>query len=702
MRKSFLIALIALPVVVVGGYLGFKAYVGHVAQSQVEDLFGELKAVGIEATHGPVGYDVFEGRFEIEQISFASPGQGTLTIGSFVAFGLAQPSAAQISARRVELTDVAFDGALPLSPGMQASFRAPAIEIDDFTSPVAISSPDALPSQIALGFVEKARAARVHVPQSTTTTWSGEAAARIETAVVHGATTLEQFADGRLARASVEPSRFTISGGDVNASGTLGRIDASAIDIAAMFILFDPERRPAEQEFRTVYGTVSIDGYEVRTPAGILQGWKRMEIADVAIKPSVIAAEDIAATSLKARDVASAGETLADEDAAALLRAVATLYDGLRIGSISFTGLTSTQPDGGTGTLASLKAGPLTDGLLESLTLDDFQGTDGDGAPLRITHLALSRLRPGAVMELAADGLVDPDSRAGLTWFMRLSGLIGGVELAGVRMPSGEKDNPIDIDRLALSFEGEPDTLPTGIAASLRMSGPTSAIRNDGPAFALVPDGMKRASVAVDLAGSWDEEEARVTLAPLYIEVSDAFSLAAKVELSDVDESVFSAQPDEAMAGVLSSSLSLLELTVRDSGIYERKLDEAARQQKLDPDSIRQLFAGFAELLLSQAVSDRPELEPAVQAFIGFIQHPMSTLALRITPRQDSLPMEMVAEALEGDDPLALVDELNFAVMEPLGPPGGPVTAPPLPGTPLPGNSAPGARTPGAPMPLRP
>ncbi|WP_210255197.1 hypothetical protein [Ancylobacter pratisalsi] len=692
MRKSFLVTIIALPVVVIGGYLGFKTYVAHVAQSQVEDLFGELKAVGIEATHGPVSYDVFDGRFEIGQVSFAAAGQGTLKVGSFIAFGLDQPSASQIAAKRVELTDVAFDGPLPLSPATEASFRAPSIEIDGFEAPVEVTSPDALPSQIALAFVEAAKAARVHVPQSTTTTWSGAEAARVETQVVHGAATLEQFADGHIARASVEPSHFTISGADTSANGTLGRIDAASIDVAAMLILFDPERRLAEQEFRTVYGSISIDGYEVSTPAGILQGWKRMEITGVAIKPALIAAEDIAAASLKARDYAAAGEALPDEDAADLLRAVATLYDGLRIGAITFTGLTSTQPDGGTGTLASLKAGPLTDGLLEGITLDDFKGTDGDGAPLGFTRLSLARLRPGAVMELAADSLEDPDSRAGLSWFMRLTGLIGAVELTGAQTPSGEKGNPIDIDRLALSFEGEPDTLPTRVAASLRMSGPTSAIKNDKPAFALVPDGMKRASVAVDLAGAWDEDEASVTLAPLYIEVSDAFSLAAKVELSDVDESVFSAQPDEAMAGLLMANLRLLEMTVRDSGIYERKLDEAARQQKLDPDSIRQLFAGFAELLLSQAVSDRPELEPAVQAFIGFIQHPMSTLALRVTPRQETLPIMMVMEALEGDDPLRLVDELDFAVMEPLSPPGGPFTPPP------------GAQNsaPGAPMPLRP
>ncbi|MCS0493594.1 hypothetical protein NVS89_00690 [Ancylobacter sp. MQZ15Z-1] len=689
MRKTFLIAIIALPVVVIGGYLGLKGYVAHFAERQIADLFGELKAVGVEASYGSVSYDVFEGRFELDNVSFAAPGEGTLKVGSFLAFGLEERSPSRVFAKRVELNGVAFDGPLPLAPATDASYRAPHIEVDAFEAPVELSSPDALPWQLALAFIESATAERIAIPESTTSTWTGEDTAQTQTDIVHGATTLEQLAQGRIAKASVEPSHFSVKSAEVDATGTVGRIDAASIDVAAMLILLDPDRRQSEQDFRTLYGSLTIDGYQLASPSGIQQGWHRLEIKDVEIKPSAIPTEDLIAASEKARDYAIAGERLPEEDKVELLRAMADVYDGLRIGSITFSDLTSREPDGGSGTLASLKAGPLADGRLDHFTLDDFKGTDGKGAPLRIGHMALTGLRPGAVMEMAADSMDDPDGVASLSWFMQLSGLIDSVDLTGAAAPSGDKSDPLTIDRLALSFQGEADTLPTRFSASLRMSGPTSAIENDKPVFALVPDGMKRASVAVDLAGNWDEDTSKVTLAPLYIEVSDAFSLSAKMELSDVDESVFSAQPDEVMAGALQANVKLVELTVRDSGIYERKLHEAARQQNLDPASIRQLFAGFAELLLSQAVSNRPELEPAVQSFIGFIQQPMSTLALRITPRREPLPVEDVVKALQGDDPLALVDELNFAVMDPLGPPGVPTGLPP-------------ASSPSAPMPLKP
>ncbi len=63
-------------------------------------------------------------------------------------------------------------------------------------------------------------------------------------------------------------------------------------------------------------------------------------------------------------------------------------------------------------------------------------------------------------------------------------------------------------------------------------------------------------------------------------------------------------------------------------------------------------------------MADRPELGPAVQAFVGFIQQPMSTLALRITPRGEPLPLMMIVEALQGDDPLGIVDEVDVKVLE--------------------------------------
>lgn len=662
MRKTFVVAFVALLVAAVGGYLGFTAFVAHLARSHVDAVLANLKAGGVDASAGKVSYDVLAGRFELHDLSLTAPGQGTLKVASFVANGVERPSPARIFAHDVAIEGVAFDGPLPLAPAVEASYRAPRIELAAVEFPATEPAPGA-PWQVVLDVFGKVTTDRVSIPGSTVKTTSGAGDQRIETEVTHGAATFEMLKDGRFARASVAPSRFTVGGAPRYAgSGSVGDILAEGVDLSAFIILLDPQLREAATQFRTVYEAVTVAGYDVAAGDGLKQRWERLELRDVAIRPSAIPAEELFALGRQMQELAARGENLPPADAARLMEALASIYDGgLRVGSASFEGLHGETPDGGKATLAALKAGPFEEGRLDMLTLEKLKGTEPGGAPFHIDRLAVGGLRPGAALTLAAQITHEPDALLG--WPAPLFALVGSVELDGAEAPT-EAGEPVSIDRLALSWSGEPDALPTHLSASLRMTGPTGAVDPRQSAFALVPDQVGRASVAADIGASWNEAAGTATLEPFYVEVSDAFAVTAKLSLGDVDDSVFSTEPDEAMAGIGQVNLAALELTITDSGLYQQKLDEAAKEQGMSADDIRQLIAGFADLLLAQAVTDRPELGPAVQAFVDFIQHPGSTLALRITPRGGPLPVLAIGEALLGEDALGIVDELNVEVIE--------------------------------------
>lgn len=672
MRKRLIIALIVLLVVGVGGYFSFNLVVDHLARRQVEALFADLRAQGIEAQGRDATYDVFSGRFEIHDLSFAAPGQGKLKIVSFLATGTERPSPRRLFARQVEISDLSYEGPLPLAPAIEATYRAPHITIDALEIP---STPPAgtRPWQIALDVLEQTSADRISIPESLVITRAGTGDSRMETDVTHGATRLEKLLAGRFAKATIEPSRFTVGGAPANAaSGKVGRVNIETIDVAAMLTLLDPERRQADDQFRTVYGTIRVDGYEAKSDKGLQQRWGAIDIRDIAIRPSIIPAEDLLTLGTELREAAAKGQKPPPELIAQSLRGLAAAYDGIRLGSVVLKDMAVREEDGSHAELATLTLGPLNDGRLDSFVIDRLKGTDADGKVFRIDQLKIGGLRPGTLMELSADATEDPHSTQNIAWFMRLFGVVGSFELAGAEAPAPEGGDAVVVDKLALAWQGEQDAFPTRIAATLRVSGPTSAFPRDNSLFALVPDGMSRASVALDVGGEWNESKGTLTLAPLYAEVSDAFALSLKIKLRDVDESVFSTQPDEAMAGAMMTSLDSIELTVSDAGIYERKLEEAAKEQGMEPEAIRQLLAGFAELLLSSTVADRPELEPATQAFVSFLQKPLGTLALRITPRGDSLPLGTIAETLQGEEPLTLVDELNVQVIEAAEPPTSP------------------------------
>lgn len=672
MRKPLVIALVVLLVAGVGGYFGFHLLVDHLARRQVETLFADLRANGVEAQGRDATYDVFSGRFEIRDLSFAAPGQGTLKIASFLATGTERPSPKRLFAKQVEISDLSYEGPLPLAPAVEASYRAPHITINALEIP-STQPAGTRPWQIALDLLEQTSADRISIPESLVITSTGTGSSRIETDVTHGATALERLLAGRIAKATVEPSRFTIGGAPANAAtGKVGRVSVETIDVAALLTLLDPERRLADDQFRTVYGSVNVDGYEVTADAGMRQRWGAIDIRDVAIRPSIIPAEDLLALGNRLREAAAKGEDPSPDVVAQSLRGLAAAYDGIRLGSVVLKDMSARDEDGNKAELAALTMGPLDGGQLENFAIDRLKGSDADGKVFRVDQMKIGGLRPGTLLELGADATEDPHSTQGLSWIMRLFGVVGGFELDGAEAPASAGGDPVVIDKLALSWQGEPDAFPTRIAATLRVSGPTSAFPRDNSLFALVPDGMTRASVALDVGGEWNESQSTLTLSPLYAEVSDAFALSLKVKLKDVDDSVFSTQPDEALAGALAASLDSVEITVSDAGIYERKLEEAAKEQGMEPEAIRQLLAGFAELLFSSTVADRPELEPATQAFVSFLQKPLGTLALKITPRGDSLPLGAIAETLQGDEPLTLVDELNVEVIEAAEPPTSP------------------------------
>lgn len=672
MRKPLVIALVVLLVAGVGGYFGFHLLVDHLARRQVETLFANLRANGVEAQGRDATYDVFSGRFEIRDLSFAAPGQGTLKIASFLATGTERPSPKRLFAKQVEISDLSYEGPLPLAPAVEASYRAPHITIDALEIP-STQPAGTRPWQIALDLLEQTSADRISIPESLVITSTGTGSSRIETDVTHGATTLEKLLAGRIAKATVEPSRFTIGGAPANAAtGKVGRVSVETIDVAALLTLLDPERRLADDQFRTVYGSVNVDGYEVTADARMRQRWGAIDIRDVAIRPSIIPAEDLLALGNRLRAATAKGEAPSPDMVAQSLRGLAAAYDGIRLGSVVLKDMSVRDEDGNKAELATLTMGPLDGGRLESLAVDRLKGTDADGKVFRLDKLKIGGLRPGTLLELGADATDDPHSTQDLSWIMRLFGVIGSFELVGAEAPASSGGAPVVVDKLGLSWQGEPDAFPTHIAATLRVSGPTSAFPRDNSLFALVPDGMTRASVALDVGGEWNESQSTLTLAPLYAEVSDAFALSLRIKLRDVDDSVFSAQPDEALAGAAAASLDSVEITVSDAGIYERKLEEAAKEQGMEPEAIRQLLAGFAELLFSSTVADRPELEPATQAFVSFLQKPLGTLALKVTPRGDSLPLGAIAETLESDEPLTLVDELNVEVIEAAEPPTSP------------------------------
>ncbi|MFD2031168.1 hypothetical protein ACFSKM_14385 [Ancylobacter dichloromethanicus] len=125
MRKPFLVALVALVVLGVGGYFGSRLYVNHLARSEVASALATLRGGGAEASVGEVNYDLFAGRFELHDLSLVGPGQGILKIGSLVANGVEQRDSGRLFARTVEIADLTMDVPMLVSTPGITRYHAP-------------------------------------------------------------------------------------------------------------------------------------------------------------------------------------------------------------------------------------------------------------------------------------------------------------------------------------------------------------------------------------------------------------------------------------------------------------------------------------------------------------------------------------------------------------------------------------------------
>ncbi|TCK31643.1 hypothetical protein EV667_1754 [Ancylobacter aquaticus] len=661
MRKPFLLALIALLVVGVGGYFGLAAYVNHVARSQVDAALSTLRGGGAEGSVGEVRYDLFAGRFELHDLSLTGPAQGVLKIGSLVANGVEQRPSDRVFARTVDITDVTIDIPAGLSTPGITRYTAPRVDLAALEFP-AQAPVNGSPSQIALDFFRAITAERVDIPASIGTGSTGAGDVLVKNEENNGPIRLEKLANGRFATMTAEPSRLTFSGPpELSGEGSVGHVDIKGFDIAGMLVLFDPEQREASDAFITIHDSVTINDYAVTVGSGTSYRMAVMSMKDVAIRPSAIPLEELRVAGQHLEDVQATEIQPSMPENARLLRLLSgALDEGVRFTSMGIEGLEVAVPGDISVGMGAFTVAGVDGGRIETFSVKKLAIKAPDDIAVEMGSFALGSLRLGTLMSLLADGSEDPQAFA--RWPVPFFNTLGAITLDNFAA-STKDDSPVNIDKFALTWTAEPDALPTRVSATLRMSGPTAMINAGHSAFALVPGQVDRASIAMDFGAAWNEAENSVVVDPAYVEVSDAFSFNGKLTLSAVDDSVFSTQPDEALAGAMEVNLGALDLTVTDAGLYDQKLEAAAKEQGLKAEDIRQLFAGFADLLLAQAVTDRPELGPAVEAFVRFVQKPMGTLALRVTPRHEPLPILLIVEALNSEDPLGLVEELNVETL---------------------------------------
>lgn len=663
--RRIAIAVLVLVVAALAGYFGVNAYAQNEAERQVTTLFGNLEAGGLKANHGTVGFDLFARRLDIAAINLATPdGGGTTSIGRVTASGFSPPVDGRVKAAKIEIADIAFDGPSPFYAGIKTGYRIPLITIENYEGPENVAASSSEPWQLLLSFLESASASSVSAPGFTITTNAGTGDNVTSSSFNYGPTRLSDIAGGKIATMQIAAATFAIdSAGKLpgtSAKGEISAMTAKAMDIGAMIALVDPERRAAATTFRTLYESIEADGYKISFDNGIAQQWKKVTLGKVAVKPSALPVDQLMAFSRRMQELQAKDETAPPAEIAGMLAAMAGLYGAIELGGMTLDELTMQQPDVTDFTLKTLLIGEMKDGRVGTVALEGFSGSDPSGKAVKIDRFVLNGLRPGELMQLGADAVINPADLNTAQHHLAALRALDGIEIEGVEAPIGPTpDDVVKLGTFQFSWGGFIGPVPSKMATSLRISGPIAQLANEEPFSLLVASGMNRASLAFDGGLNWNEADKTVTAAPLFVEIGNAFSASAKVTLTGIDKaSFFSADEAEALKGTLASNLGAIDVTLTDAGIYEMKLKQVAEDQGATPEAVQQMTVGIAQIFAQQLTSDRPELEGAAKAIIDFLSAPKGKLVLKITPKA-SLPLITVVQAAN-TDPMSLLDLVNI------------------------------------------
>ncbi len=171
--------------------------------------------------------------------------------------------------------------------------------------------------------------------------------------------------------------------------------------------------------------------------------------------------------------------------------------------------------------------------------------------------------------------------------------------------------------------------------------------------------GYSKVELSMVVGADYAADAKTFTLDELTIEGAQMGSLRLKANFGDIDPTLFGADNSARMAALLGCSVSALEIKVVNSGLFEKALALAAKQQGASADALRQqmsaMIGQMAPLLLG---GDPSSLKVAAEAQ-KFIAAPQN-LTIAIKAKRGALK---AADFMAISDPAAFVGKLDIAAV---------------------------------------
>lgn len=667
MRK-LVTAVLAVVMVATAGYFGARGWAQSRVEREVESGLAPLRASGGTVSHGAVEIELLRREVKLTDIVARTPGAGgtALRIGRAVATGIGEPGPGRLSATRLEIDDVAWEGTLPFAGGVRVTGRVPHLVLEGYAGPATLAAPGdaASPLDALRSVLQQATtvtAERVTMPAMTVSVaMDGPPALAVEygyTGIV-----LRDVAGGRVGAATVDKAAAAVTipapaGGPGGYTTEIDGLQTLDTDINPVLAVLAGS---TDDHYRQLYRKVTTGAYTVAfdTPQAPL----RMTIDgfsadDVGLRPAKFPLERMAAV---IGALPRAGQPPDPAQAGELLEMVSGVYEGLRFGSMEMRGMHAVIPAQPEFRLGAFRIAGFENGRIADVAMEGLDTRTPNDEPVRVGRVALRGFAVSDFMRslgrLAATAGRDPSPEQ----ILALLHVLEGVELRGVSVPApaGAPGQTVDVDTLRLSWGDFVDAFPTRVDAALRVTGPIR--REDGELAARLADaGITTMTVDTEAGLRWRADGGVLTLQPFTVGVPGIGAVEVKAAVANVPRAALTLDPAAFLAAVAAAEAGPVEYRVKDLGVLDLAVADLARTRSLSADEARRVMTESAIQPAAALVPLAPDIAGVADAVAQFLERGGGTLTVTATPKGHVALLPLIAAAR--DNPVALLGQFRLA-----------------------------------------
>lgn len=444
-----------------------------------------------------------------------------------------------------------------------------------------------------------------------------------------------------------------------------GRMTCEDTNLAALLRFYIEGGNPSAS-FTTAQRTFSGENIVVTDPNGLTMKIARVDGRDFQVRPLAEPAWSIMtrAATMSEKDKPS------NEEAFEFFKSAIGLYDSIQIGSAEVRGVEFSGPS---------DKGPVTARVAR---IAYTAGTADKPADARAEGLNVSAAEGTAKIDLIAftgfsfentfatlRSLKDPTPLADLdpATLRALIPTLGTIRYSGVAFdaPNTEAKTPervrFGLKDMELTADKPINGIPTNVRLAVQnFAMPLSSFSSEDGIKEIVALGYDNVDMSWGLAANWNEAAKEIALSEVSFNGVGMGRVSLKGVIAGVSRDAFDPDTTAATIALLGATARSVDLTIENTGLFERFLAADAKKQKKSADALRREYGAAAAVAIPMLLGNTDQAKTLGQAVARFVAKPVR---LRITAKAKDPAGLGVADVLSAPDPSGVLRKLDITAV---------------------------------------